>query len=230
MGTRWECCCSGAERRRLDISPHVCILGAHTQREGGRRRRANTRPESTPPIPARRSTPGGPRRPHTKENTTMTAQYPIDTTPEQPLDTNPKKKRRWVTPAIAFGTFTLGAIIGTSGASSDTTAEPAEVITETVTETETITETVEVEVVPQECRDALDAADDMLLASADLMDLMSDGFYLAGEAVVAAGSFDYITMEAINDELGILLGEVDAASAVFDTSTYPAARDACLAH
>ena len=160
----------------------------------------------------------------------MTAQYPTDTTPEQPLDTNPKKKRRWVTPAIAFGTFTLGAIIGTSGASSDTTAEPAEVITETVTETETITETVEVEVVPQECRDALDAADDMLLASADLMDLMSDGFYLAGEAVVAAGSFDYITMEAINDELGILLGEVDAASAVFDTSTYPAARDACLAH
>lgn len=162
----------------------------------------------------------------------MTTQYPADTTPEQPLDTNPKKKRRWVTPAIALGTFTLGAIIGTSGASSDTTAEPAEVITETVTETETITETVEVEVpvVPQECRDALDAADDMLLASADLMDLMSEGFYLAGEAVVAAGSFDYITMEAINDELDILLGEVDAASAVFDTSTYPAARDACLAY
>ena len=156
----------------------------------------------------------------------MTAQYPIDTTPEQPLDT--KKKRRWVTPAIAFGTFTLGAIIGTSGASSDTTAEPAEVITETVVETETVE--VEVPVVPQECRDALDAADDIILASADLMDLMSEGFYLAGEAVVAAGSFDYITMEAINDELGILLGEVDAASAVFDSTTYPAARDACLAY
>src|SRR5690606_37043556 len=134
------------------------------------------------------------------------------------------------TPAIAFGTFALGAIIGTSGASSDTTAEPAEDITETVTETETITETVEGEVLPQECRDALDAADDMLLASCDLMDLITDGFYLAGEAVRGAGSFDYDTMEAINDELGILLGEVDAASAVFDTSTYPAARDACLAH
>lgn len=156
---------------------------------------------------------------------------PYDSTPTTPA--MPKKRRRWVTPTIAIGTLVAGFAIG-AGASGATTAEAPEpeVITETVVETETITETVEVEVpvVPQECRDALDAADDMLLASADLMDLMSEGFYLAGEAVVAAGSFDYITMEAINDELDILLGEVDAASAVFDSSTYPTARDACLAH
>src|SRR5690606_41788335 len=111
MGTRWECCCSGAERRRLDISPHVCILGAHTQREGGQRRRTNTRPESTPPTPARSSTPGGPAPPPHPGKITLAAQYAHDTTLVQPPDT--KKKLPGATTSIAVGHYTHGAHSGT---------------------------------------------------------------------------------------------------------------------
>lgn len=133
----------------------------------------------------------------------MTAQYPIDTTPEQPFDAKPKKKRRWVTPVIAVGTFALGAIIGSSGASGDTgspTAEPAEVITETVVETETVTETVEV--TPAVCLDAINSARAGFNVAADLMDVLSP-------AIEAAFYQDLAGLEAAMDDLEVLNAELD---------------------
>lgn len=132
----------------------------------------------------------------------MTAQYPIDTTPEQPFDAKPKKKRRWVTPAIAVGTFALGAIIGSSGASGDTgspTAEPAEVITETVVETETVTETIEV--TPAVCLDAIDSARAGFGVASDLVNVI-------GPALEAAFYRDITGMEAATADLEVLNAEL----------------------
>lgn len=149
----------------------------------------------------------------------MTTQYPIDTTPEQPIDAKPEKKRRWVTPTVAVVALLMGVGIGNSTDPEPEVieAEP-EVITETVVETETVTETVEVEVevAPQACLDAVNSA--------------RAGFYIAGEmmgvlgpAVEAASMWDIAGLDAAMDDLEALNAELEKITFVEDAAACEAA-------
>lgn len=128
----------------------------------------------------------------------MTAQYPIDTTPEQPFDAKSKKKRRWIKPLAYGGTALLGILVGAGAAgASSATAEP-EVITETVVETETI----EVEAVPTVCLDAINSARAGFGVAADLTRIV-------GPALEAAAVWDVAGLEAAMDDLQVLNAELN---------------------
>jgi len=136
-----------------------------------------------------------------------------------------KPKRRWALPLTGAVALVLGITVG--AASADTTER---VVTDTVEVEVPVEVPVEVATLPSECLDALTAADDLILTSATMIETMSHGFTLAGDAVEAAAAWDHATMDAIQVELEAILSEMNAANALITTSDYPASRDACRGH
>lgn len=151
----------------------------------------------------------------------MTTQYPIDTTPEQPIDAKPEKKRRWVTPTVAVVALLMGVGIGNSTDPEPEVieAEP-EVITETVVETETVTETVEVEVevevAPQACLDAVNSARAGFSIAGEMMGVL-------GPAVEAASMWDIAGLDAAMDDLEALNADLEKITFVEDAAACEAA-------
>lgn len=148
------------------------------------------------------------------------------------LPEEPKKRRRWTKPLAYGGTALLGVLVGAGAAgagNADLAAEPAEpeVVTETVTETVEVE--VEVPVLPDQCLAAFDEADQLLLLSSDAMNIMADGFGLAGQAIEAAGAWDYETLYDIDAELQTVLSDLEYTNTLIEQSDYGTNRDACLA-
>ena len=146
------------------------------------------------------------------------------------LPEEPKKRRRWTKPLAYGGTALLGVLVGAGAAgagNTDLAAEPAE--PETITETVTEEVQVEVPVLPDQCRTAFDEADQLLLLSSDAMIIMADGFGLAGQAIEAAGAWDYETLYDIDAELETILSDLEYTNSLIEQSDYATNRDACLA-
>ena len=104
-----------------------------------------------------------------------------------PMPTKPDagKPRRWPWIAGIVAALVVGATIGAAGQTDPTVAEP-EVVTDTVVET--VTETVDVEVVPQECKDLVDSlrayVDITLGALSQMADILDqDGYMIVDEYV-----------------------------------------------
>lgn len=121
---------------------------------------------------------------------------------------------------------TLILLAGCSGAATDTVTS-----TETVTETATETATVEVvsTSVPQECLDALDAADQVILYASDGFTLSGEAMSAAADGFEAAGSFDVAGLEDVADRMIAVNDEMDALSPLMGDagSDYAAKAEKC---
>lgn len=94
-------------------------------------------------------------------------------------------------------------IIAACGTETSATASPEP---ETVTVTETVTETVEV--TSQSCLDALDYAESAFAIAADFAGLTGDLSFTAGEAVLAAGMWDWEYLEELTEDVVAINGGI----------------------
>lgn len=123
---------------------------------------------------------------------------------------------------MSMAGVTLILLAGCSGAATDT-----------VTSTETVTETATVEVVsesvPQECLDALDAADRVILYASDGFALNAEAMSAAAAGFEAAGSFDLAGLEAVNDRMIAVNDEMDDLAPLMGDagSDYAAKAEKC---
>jgi len=129
---------------------------------------------------------------------------------DQPQAPAPKKRRRWVTPAVGVAALLVGVGIGSSA-----DPEPEVIEAEPEVITETITETVEVEVerTPQVCLDAIDSARQGFTIAADVMTAIMPG-------IEAAYYHDVAGMQAATADL-------EALSTDMNSLNFPALAAAC---
>ena len=152
----------------------------------------------------------------------------------QPL-APPKKKRRWLVPAAAaFVALVVGYGMGSTDSSE---AEPATTKTETVTETQTV------EVAPQSCLDALDAADQVRKDAAKGFDLTIRFTEISQQwpdlvlrAAQAGATLDSAEISAITSEIDGMTTDTNEVNRKLtsladqtgqDTDNYLAAAEQC---
>lgn len=115
----------------------------------------------------------------------------------------PKKRRRWVTPALLAAGVAVGAALGAAGEPAAPEPEVREV---------TVTEEVEVPTTPQICLEALDRAETVIQYAAEGIGIMADGFD-------AASRYDVSGIEAATAELDTLQGPLQVARAEYDSAS-----------
>jgi uncharacterized protein YcfJ len=130
---------------------------------------------------------------------------------------------------VAAVVAVLGLMMTACGGGSDSTAAAPE--PKVVVKTETVTKEVKVPVVPQACKDAISAAEDMGRASHDFAGTASGYPPLIGKAFGAGLKGDVGTAQRILDRMrvlnGELHGEVGQVSEVVDR--FNEAKVKCLA-
>ncbi len=106
------------------------------------------------------------------------------------------------------------------------TSEPLPAVTVT-SDPVTVTKEVKVPVTPQACKDAIDAANAIMSASAEGTDLYSQALNIAAQAVQAAALADWATMDRLTDQLGGVNEKLQKVTAEINSSKYPSLRNQC---
>lgn len=96
-----------------------------------------------------------------------------------------------------LGALVAGVIIGSAGAASSTTVAEPQV--KTVTQTRTVTDRVEV--TPQSCLDAIDAAEAISVQTRDYVELTTDLPQMIVSAAKAGMSMDAAALEAVTTDM-----------------------------
>lgn len=138
--------------------------------------------------------------------------------------------KQYIIPAV---TLVVGLVIGTAAGTAEA-PEPAPTVTMTASPepAPTVTVTAEPEIIeqglPQDCIDALGAADSLMGVSAELAFLVARHMDEEQKAwtEVADGNWGYLS--TYTDQMQDFNSEVSDISARVEAADYPALRDACL--
>jgi hypothetical protein len=156
--------------------------------------------------------PGGPP----PEDTSR--QHPYDDTRSAGRGPAEPRRRRWLLPTLTgIGGLILGAVLAASGSSAnpDDTAAPTATTTVTAPAAAAVTKTVDKAVVPEECKQALAHAD-------DVMEIDNEAFDVAATAMKAAGTLDYETVNEQAAKIRALTPQKNRAAVA-----YAAAKEKC---